>query len=466
MKKIISLCLVFLLFISFPGESLAKYYNKKKNSLISQEVSSKEKKELVIHQQVSPFKVGLMSLIPGMGQFYNKKRAKGLVMASLYVLSLTTALIFHLKYDDSYKTYQGLPSGTDPETFDKWFNQANDNYKNRNSLFWVALGIIGMSILDAFLDAQNISKLSLGKDEDQEKKSLAKERMMPKKKVVSNYQEQPKEEIGIPSKDILPSPYPDPYHQIWSAYSILEKRQSYKDLDQLAKEAPPIPAKEKTTEEEGYPSYFQKEHFEYASGTVISSLKILTSFPSGLAFDGNSLWYSDFIEKKIYQIDPLTGDQRYSFPAPGEDSAGLSFGEGYLWNSDKKEGKIYKINPRTGMVVSEIPAPNRWISGLAHDGEALWCCDEVVGIIYRIDTKDGVILHQIRAPESETYSIAWDGECLWCLEYKNDFLYKINPEDGSILESYPAPTSLGSGLVFDGFYLWCLDKKCIFKVIP
>lgn len=482
MKKIISLLLVFSIFISLSGESWAQYYNRKKRRLSPQEKKYQEEADLIARRERNPYKIGLMSLLPGMGQFYNKKKAKGFVMLGSCVASLITIFIFHLKYDDAYKKYNALGPGRDPEEYTKWYNEANDNYITRNTLFLVTFAIIGVSMLDAFLDAKEINRRNLAKikeeREEAKRMKLTTKKPEPKDKTTSSrYEEYKKifmEKEDYPYmekskyKEGFPSPHSDPYYGIQYGYSILGERLKSEDL----KKPCPSWVKEKPGEveelEKSYVPYFQKEHFEYESGTVVSSIQIPTSSPSGLTFDGTNLWYSDFIERKIYKIDPITGLQKYSFSSCGKYPTGLAFDGTYLWNADKKEYRIYKINRDTGLVVSEIPAPSRWIGGLTYDGEALWCCDEVTNTIYRVDPENGTVLHQIPTPENETYGVAWDGEYLWCLDYNQDFIYKIEPEDGKIVSAYSAPTSQGKGIVFDGFYLWVLgaDEKRIFRIVP
>jgi hypothetical protein len=133
--------------------------------------------------------------------------------------------------------------------------------------------------------------------------------------------------------------------------------------------------------------------------------------PAGLAWDGTSLWLAGRKSRRIYRIDPVSGEVRESFPAPGRFPTCLAFEGGRLWHSDARtrtlyclvKGKVIRqfaldwecvgvavgrdglivgdwqsetlrvVSPQTGKVLRTMPAADRNLWGLAADEERLWC---------------------------------------------------------------------------------------------
>jgi len=201
-----------------------------------------------------------------------------------------------------------------------------------------------------------------------------------------------------------------------------------------------------------------------------------SSFPTGMTWDGEYLWNSDFNSERIYMIDPDDGTVIKSFPAPGNDPEGLAWDGQYLWHVDNgaafdlgcEQAKlyIYKIDPESGdaIKVFEAPGPGCNAEDLAWDGDYLWYVDggseaeaEGTSSIYKINPQNGEVVKNFDAPGAHPSGIAWDGTYLWLSDYWQAKIYKIDPHEGSVLQSFNAPSDYPGGLAWDGRYLWCAD---------
>lgn len=147
-----------------------------------------------------------------------------------------------------------------------------------------------------------------------------------------------------------------------------------------------------------------------------------------------------------------------AFPAPSGAPTGLTFDGRSLWMADHRTDKLTAVDPKTGKVVRTIPSPGFWPMGLAWDGQALWNIDQKQNRIFRIDPEDGAILTVLESPADRPEGLTWDGRTLWLTDSREDKILKIDLSDGTAIQSFPSPASYPQGLTWDGTYLWCADR--------
>lgn len=137
--------------------------------------------------------------------------------------------------------------------------------------------------------------------------------------------------------------------------------------------------------------------FDPASGAIDRTLACTSD--AGTAFDGKHLY--QIAEKRIDKIDPATGEVVASIPAPGGGSdSGLTWAEGSLWVGQYRDRKIYRINPETGDILSTIES-NRFVTGVTWvDGE-LWhgTWEGEQSDIRRIDPESGAVFERLELPD-------------------------------------------------------------------
>ncbi|MGE0279336.1 MAG: glutamine cyclotransferase [Rhizobiaceae bacterium] len=132
------------------------------------------------------------------------------------------------------------------------------------------------------------------------------------------------------------------------------------------------------------------------SGDVTRSLDIAAD--AGTAFDGKYLY--QVAGGTIRKIDPTSGEVMAVIPAPGGGGdSGLAWAEGLLWVGQHRGRKIYQVDPETGEVLRAIET-DRFVTGVTWvDGE-LWhgTWDENGSDLRHIDPETGAVLERVDMP--------------------------------------------------------------------
>jgi glutamine cyclotransferase len=136
--------------------------------------------------------------------------------------------------------------------------------------------------------------------------------------------------------------------------------------------------------------------FDPSTGNLQHSIDVAAH--AGTAFDGHHLY--QIAENRIQKIDPKTGRVLAAIPAPGGGSdSGLAWAEGSLWVGQYRNRKIYEINPNTGEILRTIES-NRFVTGVTWvDGElwhATWEGED--SDLRRIDPRTGEVLERLEMP--------------------------------------------------------------------
>jgi len=136
--------------------------------------------------------------------------------------------------------------------------------------------------------------------------------------------------------------------------------------------------------------------FDPSSGKMLRSIEVAAH--AGTAFDGRHLF--QIAEDRIQKIDPKTGRVLSTIPAPGGGGdSGLAWAEGMLWVGHYRNRKIYQVNPDTGEILRTLES-NRFVTGVTWvDGElwhATWEGDE--SDLRRVDPQTGEVLESLEMP--------------------------------------------------------------------
>ena len=79
----------------------------------------------------------------------------------------------------------------------------------------------------------------------------------------------------------------------------------------------------------------------------------------------------------IYQIDPNSGKELHSIPAPGARPHGIAWDHGYLWCVESNDRAIYKMDPSSGELLAKIQLPEEDPEphGMTVADGVFWYCD-------------------------------------------------------------------------------------------
>jgi len=195
--------------------------------------------------------------------------------------------------------------------------------------------------------------------------------------------------------------------------------------------------------------------------------------PSGLAWDGHSLWMSSYVlQDGLYKVNPADGTVLlHCTPLRREPRyGGLTFDGTHLWISGIRAGGIYRVDPANCAVVHSIPVPgNDDLGDLAWDGQYLWALGYPSQKVYKLDPGNGTVVAAFDAPEgigqAQTAGLAYDGRYLQLSTMERNMM-KLDPADGRVVASMPTTISRPDGLAWDAGYLWVVsfDQARIYRV--
>ena len=194
-------------------------------------------------------------------------------------------------------------------------------------------------------------------------------------------------------------------------------------------------------------------------GDILKVIKTPGPRPTGLAYDGKSLWLSDESTDKIYKIDPDSGAVLKSFDSPGHHPEGLAWDGKYLWHIDSGEKLMYKLNPETGIALTILESNASNPRDLAWDGEYVWIIDHKSNILLKVSPVDGMMVQNFPSPAGEPTGLTFDGKYLWVADRSQDRIYLVNPADGMCLSSLRSYGPFSYGLAWGGDALWNVDYE-------
>jgi len=195
-------------------------------------------------------------------------------------------------------------------------------------------------------------------------------------------------------------------------------------------------------------------------GAILDSLNTPGSAPTGLAFDGKSIWVADRLSDSLYALDPVSGKVLKSMPAPGYIITGLAWDGEALWCVDIGENKIYRVNPETGLTLHSFDSPMPMPADAAWDGEYLWIVDPSSDLIAKLSIDDGTTVVEFKAPSDNSTGLTWWNGYLWCGDRVEDRIYLIAPDhDGEVVLSLDAPAPHVQGLAMMGDKLYAADYQ-------
>ena len=118
---------------------------------------------------------------------------------------------------------------------------------------------------------------------------------------------------------------------------------------------------------------------------------------AGTAFDGQHLF--QISGDRIQKVDPKSGSVVASIPAPEGGASGMAWAEGTLWVGQHRNRKIHQVDPLTGAILRTIES-NRFVTGVTWAGGELWhgTWEANKSELRRIDPQSGEVLRQIDMP--------------------------------------------------------------------
>ncbi len=196
-------------------------------------------------------------------------------------------------------------------------------------------------------------------------------------------------------------------------------------------------------------------------GHELSAVHIDGTGPNCMAFDGTYMWRTDWAYGTIYKTDPATGTTIHTYEPPSNWPSGIAWDGASLWLTDNLGGmRMFELDPATCETLSSFPVGgSSYAGGLAWDGTYFYhgaCPLEGFPGNIRKYTRQGDFVVQLPPPRGthRVQGLAHDGENLWVAVADVDTLYAVDPTDGSVRFTTPAQDLLYGVAVDDEGSLW------------
>lgn len=158
---------------------------------------------------------------------------------------------------------------------------------------------------------------------------------------------------------------------------------------------------------------FDGEHAWFATGTHLQAFdpasgkagrRLPVASDAGTAFDGRHFY--QLTGSTIQKLDAKSGKLLGTIPAPGQGGdSGLAWAEGKLWVGQYRSRKIYGIDPASGEILSTIES-DRFVTGVTWvEGElwhGTWENDE--SELRHVDPVNGTVLERLVMPSGSGVS--------------------------------------------------------------
>jgi YVTN family beta-propeller protein len=189
------------------------------------------------------------------------------------------------------------------------------------------------------------------------------------------------------------------------------------------------------------------------------------SSPWGVAFDGTSIWASNFGSGTVSKIDPATNTVVATVTVGGNPS-GLAFDGTNLWVANESANSVSKINPATNAVTATV-AVGLNPYGVAFDGTSIWVTNTGSASISKIDPATDAVMASVDVGLSFPWGLAFDGTSVWVANHGSNSVSKINPITNDVTATIPVGLS-PIGVAFDGTSIWVTNavSASVSKINP
>ncbi len=206
----------------------------------------------------------------------------------------------------------------------------------------------------------------------------------------------------------------------------------------------------------------------YDTGKVIREFDTESDRPSGITFDGKSLWIGSTYSREIVQVDAVTGKtiSRHFTPGAGViynmkgDPAGRS--SPLAKAAAKPVVPVAKPAVVGGFQAGDTlgsKAPGTGAHGQEWRDGFLWMAVPPAREVYQVDPKTWVVQRKFGTAANRPHGIGWEGRYLWVTDSNLNAFFKHDPETGAMVERIQLADDdpLPHGMTIREGWLWYCD---------
>ena len=177
----------------------------------------------------------------------------------------------------------------------------------------------------------------------------------------------------------------------------------------------------------GYSAYDKRSKLALKAGLdrPVTEWDLPYNHPSGLAFDGKTLWVSDWFSQSMYTHH--TGDLKVlrTVHFPREIPGAMTFAGDALWVAAQPRSIIKHMLDDTLKVVGRFKDARPQSVAMTYDGLYLWTIDHQKGMMHKRILNEGLsVVESFKYPGAKGVALTFDGQALWSLDGGNKELLR------------------------------------------
>jgi hypothetical protein len=190
---------------------------------------------------------------------------------------------------------------------------------------------------------------------------------------------------------------------------------------------------------------------------ISRTLPAPAAYLCGLTWDGTTLWHSDQDAKKIFAIDPESGEVLRELHCPRV-RADLAYDGAMLCQVGGRPKRILLVDPETGDITGEkavLPASGR-LTGIEFGPQGLWMCLRGPTVVQLRDYATMTVQREYLAIGDSPSGLTYAGGVIVYGDFDDAVLRAMHPDTGELVGEVPV-SGRPTGLTWAGEHLWYCD---------
>ncbi len=192
-------------------------------------------------------------------------------------------------------------------------------------------------------------------------------------------------------------------------------------------------------------------------GDEIRSAASLSTIPSGIGGDVDTIWHCDANVDKVYELSTTDFSVDREVASPGAYPSGIGGDANTIWHCDYFADKVYELSTMDFSVDREAVSPDTNPSGIGGDANTIWHCGIAADKVYELSTTDFSVDREAVSPDISPFGIGGDADTIWHCDFFADKVYELSTTDFSVDREANSPSTNPYGIGGDANTIWHCD---------